>query len=335
MAPLFDRFVGTGGIGSGIIFLMDDNRPLSRHETRLAALSDAKDYCKQHIILHYVSRVLSPQSSVHAVGAVGRDAAGRELLAMMRGAGIDTAFVRESDLPTMYAVCLQYPDSAICNVTKAQSASSTVTPGDVAAALAALGERVGQTTCVVAAPEVPVPARLALLKGAGERGARRAASCLLDEAEAFRAGGGVENTDWLFLNQDEAAAFVTEPPQEPERLARACHEALRGRNPGIGLAVTFGSRGSWVCQGDRARHVPAVAVKAAATGGAGDAFLAGTLCGMALGLPFMAETGPLAAHLGSRLAAESVTSLDTIAPHIGRELAMAALGELLEKGGAA
>ena len=333
MTPLFDRFVGTGGIGSGIIFLMDDNRPLSRHETRLAELSGAKDYCKQHIILHYMSRILSPQSAVHAVGAVGRDAAGRELLEMMRGAGIDTAFVRDSALPTMYAVCLQYPDSAICNVTTARSASSTVTPGDVKTALDALGDKVGKTACAIAAPEVPVAARLALLKGAGERGARRAASCLADEVEEFLAGGGVENTDWLFVNEEEAAAFCHESAREPERLARACHGALRRRNPGIGLAVTFGRRGSWVCQGETARHVPAVPVTAVATGGAGDAFLAGTLCGMALGLPFMAEKGPLAAHLGSRLAAESVTSMDTIAPHIDQALALSALQELLEQGG--
>ena len=141
-SPKFRQVIGTGGIGGGILFELEGNRALSRNETRLANLSPAKDYCKLHIILHYISRILAPEVAVYAVGAVGLDRPGAELAGMMKGAGIDTAFVRfVPDKPTMYAVCLQYPDKSVCNVTTAGSASSLVNEGDAEIAFAGLPTR--------------------------------------------------------------------------------------------------------------------------------------------------------------------------------------------------
>ena len=39
----FNQFVGTGGIGTGILFQLDSDRMLGRNETRLASLSPTKD----------------------------------------------------------------------------------------------------------------------------------------------------------------------------------------------------------------------------------------------------------------------------------------------------
>ena len=42
----YDYVVGTGGIGSGILFRFSDNITLGRNESRLAELMDVRDFCK-------------------------------------------------------------------------------------------------------------------------------------------------------------------------------------------------------------------------------------------------------------------------------------------------
>ena len=319
----YRHVIGTGGIGSGILFEMDGNRALSRNETRLAHLSPAKDYCKQHIILHYIARILTPDVSVHAIGAVGDDQPGRALLQMMAEAGIDATFVaRHRELPTMYAVCLQYPDKAICNVTTANSASAAVSAVDIEQAIAALPFAPDRGTIAIAVPEVPLEARLTLLSLAKNGGAFCVASFLSDEAGDFARGDGIRNTDLLVINEDEAAAFLGDAMEDPQQLVSACYRKVKEQNPSALLAITFGAEGSYPCQGDQIVHLPAVPVKVVATGGAGDAFVAGTVCGLALGLPFLPGGGPSAAQLGASLAAESITKLDSIADSIDKPFAM-------------
>ena len=81
------------------------------------------------------------------------------------------------------------------------------------------------------------------------------------------------------------------------------------------LTVTAGARGSW--SGDRLRiyHQPAAPVELVSTAGAGDAHLAGTLAGLALGLPL-----PDAHALGVLVAGTSVTSPHTIHPDLDAAL---------------
>lgn len=327
--PLYRQVIGTGGIGGGILFELEGDRALSRNETRMACLSPAKDYCKIHIILHYIARVLSPEVSVYAIGAVGQDQMGAQLTGMMKQAGIDTAFVRSTDeRPTMYAVCLQYPDKSVCNVTTAQSAGSLVSESDIADAIKNLPKLVDEGTIAIAVPEVPVKARLTLLKLSKKAGAFCVTSFLSDEAQAFTEGGGLLDTDLLVVNEDEAAAFCGVSETDPLQQTRVCYEKLRLINPTTLLAVTFGAMGSFVCGGGDIQHIPAYPVNVVATGGAGDAFIAGTVCGIALGLPFFSDSGVSAARLGSRFAAESVTVMDTIARHIDRELAFRIIDEM-------
>lgn len=327
--PVFDQVIGTGGIGAGILFELEGNRTLSRNETRLASLSQAKDYCKLHIILHYIARILSPEVSVYAVGAVGQDRHGTEMTGMMKEAGINTAFVRaDKEKPTMFAVCLQYPDKSVCNVTTAQSASSAVSEEDIAGAFNSLLSPVSRRTIAIAVPEVPLRTRLSLLRLAKSAGAFCVSSFLSDEAQDFAEGGGLMNTDLLVVNEDEAAAFFGAEATDPLQLIRMCYEKFSGENPEAMLTVTFGALGSYVCSRGTIRHLPAHPVQAVATGGAGDAFIAGTVCGIALGLPFLPGTGASASELGSRLAAESITVMDTIAGQIDRAFAMRIMDEL-------
>ena len=321
MKPLFDQVVGTGGIGTGVLFELSDSRPLSRNETRLAKLTPTRDYCKQHIILHYIARVLAPGVAVRAIGLVGEDDQGAALLAEMRSAGIDAARVgRTAALRTMYCVCIQYPDKAVCNVTTSESACSLVTAEYVGRALDGLS--MDGKTVAIAAPEVPVAARLELLRRARDAGALTVASCLVDEFAEFGGCGGLRLTDILAVNEDEAAAYLGEAIPDMEELARACHRKLRAENPSMRLLMTCGANGSCACEGERVAHVPALPGPVVATGGAGDAYIAGCAIGLILGLPFLPGSGVSAAELGAHLARESIGSADTIAFHIGRATAL-------------
>ena len=323
----YTQFVGTGGIGTGILFELDSDRLLARNETRLARLSPAKDYCKQHIILHYLARTLTPEARIIPIGRLGCDAAGDRLLRQMADAGMDVRFVEQTtERSTMYCVCLQYPDKAVCNVTTSESACDLVDESFIEAALAQI--TLDAQTLVVAVPEVPVAARTSLLRRAGEAGAYRVSSCLVDEFDEFIGQGGLMNTDLLVINENEAAACCGKQFAEMRDLAKTCLERLQRENADIRLLMTCGAQGSWVCEGERLRHLPAIATQVVATGGAGDACTAGTICGLALGLPFLPEDDRLSApELGARFAAEAIRDADTISERIDRAMMMKTIAE--------
>lgn len=317
----FSQFVGTGGIGTGILFNLDSNRMLGRNETRLADLSKSKDYCKQHIILHYIARVLSDQAKVYPIGKVGTDDAGNGLLNQMRAVGMDTRFVTQiSERPTMYCVCMQYPDKAVCNVTTSESACALVDCKSIDCALNQI--HIDERTLVLAVPEVPVEARTELLRRGKYGGAYCVASCLVDEFADFTAQDGLKYTDLLIINEDEAVACCGKAIEDMRELALACHRKITAENPNIRLAMTCGSQGSWICEGNQIAHIPIVETDVIATGGAGDAYTAGTICGLALGLPFFSEENTKSAPmLGAIFAGIAIGDADTISMRVDRQTA--------------
>jgi len=339
---------GVGGIGTGLFFRLEGMHTLGRNESRAAILLPNRDYCKQHIILHYLARLLGDRAAVRPIGAVGDDEAGRTLLAEMAAAGMDVGHVRGiPGLRTLFSVCFQYPDSTGGNITSSNGASAAVSPDDVDRFFAALGDE-DDPGLAVAAPETPLETRLRLLARGRERGWLTAAAILPSEAAAFEAAGGFALADVLALNIDEAAAVAglaadgadgsgaafaaAEPafgessaagPAAASRgLARRCAERIADTNPSALVVVTDGPRGSYSWAGGELLYTPPLPVpEAASTAGAGDAFLAGALAGLVCGLPprktaedaFFGAT-PLASavELGTLLASFSVTSPDTI-----------------------
>lgn len=87
MASRFRTIVGTGGVGTGLVFRSGSNRTLGRNESRLASLTDVRDYCKLHIVFHYLGKMLSPAAKIVAASIVGEDEAGDSCIAMMERAG--------------------------------------------------------------------------------------------------------------------------------------------------------------------------------------------------------------------------------------------------------
>ena len=326
--PSYDRIVGVGGIGTGLFFALEGAHDLGRDESRPARLLDVRDYCKLHIVVHYPALLLGARASgrpfhVVPVGAVGADEPGRRLCEEMSRAGMDIRFVRVvPDRPTLLSVCFQYPDGSGGNITTSESAAAALRPADLDAVVPLLDAR----TVAAALPEVPLDARHALLRVAGERGALRVAAFATAEVEAARARGLLADVDILALNAHEAAAVAGEPfPEGPaEAFLEVCRVALERARSLARAIVSAGRRGAWGLDGGRWTHTPALEVTVASTAGAGDALLGGTLAALAVGAPFTtpgAERRALrdrpldsALDLGVLLASYAVTSPHTIHP---------------------
>ena len=315
----FRGVVGTGGIGSGSFFLLDGNETLGREESRSGRFLDRRDYCKLHIISHYVKVLLGEACAVHAIGRVGDDDDGRRLCSEMGAVGIDLGLVRRvSGAPTLFSFCFVYPDGAGGNMSTRDSASSRV---DAAAIRDAepLVRELGAEGIALAVPEVPLAARRELLDAATTCGMFRAASFTRAEMEEVRSSGLLGRVDLCALNLEEAAAAAGiragRSGGEPDVIARSAVKELSNAHPRLQLSITAGKTGSWCWDGNSLGFDPAIRVEAAGTSGAGDAHFSGVLAGLAAGLELRE-----AHELGTMVAAASVTSPHTIHPALTADL---------------
>ena len=314
MSAVYDFVLGTGGVGKGILFKLIGNHDLGRNESRLGVLSDDQDYCKLHIILNYVAALSDPALPVYAISRVGDDPTGHELISCMNETGINTDFLKRSAAaPTMFSVCYQFPGGEGGNITTENAANNLVSEEDILSFFEAVNPQ--GRGMALAAPEVPMAARLCLLRESKQRGFTTIASVLSGEIEQFQAGGGFRLTDLLSINEDEAqgiAAFAGSPSaNEP---GRDCYNFIKAQNPAAALAVTCGSKGSTVFHNDQATFVPAIAVKPVNTAGAGDCFLGTLMACLIRGLPLTTKKSgtPSAQKTATLAAALKVQCKDTI-----------------------
>lgn len=324
-APKYDVIVGTGGIGSGILFSLEGDHLLGREESRLGKLEPYKDFCKQHIILHYIALFLNSGKDTHVfpIGEVGSDEIGQQLLQQMQGVGMNTDFVGVSDDErTLYSVCFQYPDFSGGNITTSNSASALVDPTQIAKSFAAI-PKAKTKGLVMAAPEVSVAARVELLKQGRANGFFNTAAIASAEIEEFLSLDGFALCDLLSINIDEAYALsgIEADSAPSQEVVEACMTKLKTYNKDVILAVTDGAKGSYCCQYDVIEFTPILKTEVASTAGAGDSFMAGTIVGLTCGLPLfrhkerevMTEM-PIttAIEFATVLASLCVTSPDTI-----------------------
>jgi sugar/nucleoside kinase (ribokinase family) len=316
----FDGLVGTGGIGHGSFFLLEGNETLGREESRPGSFLDRRDYCKLHIITHYVKALLGERISVYPIGRVGDDVDGQRLCREMAAVGLDLRFVRDvPGFPTLFSFCFVYPDGSGGNLTTGHSASGTVDEGAVIEAEALLKD-MGSRGIALAVPEVPLPARRALLERSSRFGLFRAESFTRAEMDEVRASGMLDHVDLCAVNLEEAAAAAGIPAQrmretEPGVIARKAAEELARIHPSLQLSITAGKLGSWSWDGNSLTFDPALHLHVAGTSGAGDAHFAGILSALAAGLSLRE-----AQELGTIVAGASVTSPHTIHPAVTAEL---------------
>lgn len=309
----FTCAIGIGGIGAGMVYALQGDHELGRNESRLGELLDARDYCKLHIALHYVARLMGSRDTAESfrvwpVGVVGNDEAGRQILKEMNVAGMDTRFVRtHTALRTPFSVCFMYPDGSGGNITSSNSAAAALTLDDLKEA-APLMKAAGPRGAALCAPEVPLELRRDFLQLASDCGNYRACSFVLGEIDQARAIGLIDLADFLALNSEEASALLGDRPghilDDDLLIERAT--TLSVTRPRLRLTISTGRKGAYAFEGGRWQFCPAPALQAASTAGAGDALMAGVLCGLAAGLPFIIPNGYGSSFCGRTL----LTALD-------------------------
>jgi sugar/nucleoside kinase (ribokinase family) len=323
----YDRLVGIGGIGSGIFFALEGDHTLGRNESRAGQLLDVRDYCKLHIVIHYVARLLGAQPSgapfhVLALGKIGNDAPGRSVLQEMAATGIDTRFVTTAaGHPTLFSVCFQYPDHTGGNITTNNSSAGTLCKRDLDE-VAGLLRSGGARTMALALPEVPLETRKYFLEMATRAGSFRAASFVTGEIALARDWRMFDHLDLVSVNGDEAAELVGEQlsSDNPQHFIEKCLAFLRGSYPQLQMVISAGKDGAYAVGSESWNYCPAPKVEVASTAGAGDSLLGGILAGLAAGIPLVspqprrAGSVETALDLGVLLASYKVTSPHTIHP---------------------
>lgn len=315
----FRQIVGTGGIGVGMLFLSEKMETLGRSESRPVILSKARDFCKQHIVLYYSAALTRGAVRVIPIGFVGDDAPGRNLLMELGREGMDVTYVGvSSEDATMISVCLQYPDREGCNFTATNNAARCVTPEFIQNSMDHIG--IGADTIVAAIPEVPVESRVAMIRSGKGKGAFTALSIPVAEAGEFLERNIFASCDFLAVNEEEAQAILGKGLGKKE-LASCLYEYLVSYNSDIKLLVTCGKNGAYTVDQGLVEYTPPLPAAAVNTTGAGDAFLGGTLAGLAWGLPFQKHENDTvfgqtrlssAAELGALCAGMAVEVEDSI-----------------------
>jgi len=322
--PRFTHVIGIGGIGTGILIELKGNATLARTESRMGCVLDAKDYCKLHIVEHYVAALVHSATEettpkVWAVGNVGDDDRGSMLLREMAEVGIDTRCVRtEAQNRTLFSVSFLYPDKSGGNITIANSAANALTRQQIESCrteLSKAGER-GLALCL---PEVPLEMRTYFLRIATDCGNYRVASFPAGEMADVRKLNMLSQVDLLAINLEEAAALAYESQNVRDRVEvlRECARVAGAANPEIRITVSAGGDGVYVFDGGNWRRRPAVQAEVISTAGAGDALLAGVIAGIVSGLPLIDDDQgrtDSAIDLGLWVAAFSLTSPHSIHP---------------------
>ena len=296
---------------------LQGDETLGRNESRAVRWREFRDYCKLHIVAHYPAVLLRDRLTVLPVGRVGADDVGRRMKGEMTEAGMDVSFVTETaGARTLFSVCFLYPDGAGGILTGSRSASDRVEPADVEAVAARCAGAPGGGIAL-AAPEVPLAARVRLLELATGWGFFRAVAVRSGEVEEAVQAGLFRAADLVSLNEDEARTLAAAPAQaRAEDCLDAVARRLKAEQPAVRIAVTAGRRGAHVWTAGRWTVVAPCPAEAVNTAGAGDAFLGGLLTAEAAGLPIV----PDGAQLATLIASAKVTSRDTI--HLGLNRAL-------------
>jgi ribokinase len=231
-------------------------------------------------------------ADVTMVGRVGSDSFGRELKRSLRDDGVVTRWVRVSSERSTGAALIEVDERAQNSIAVASGANQEVLPED-------LPRRAIRSADVVAAAlEVPLGTieeafRLARLSGV---------RTVLNAAPAQPVPAALlQLTDVVICNEHELGVLLGRVVRSGEEAAAA--RALRGFADQL-IVVTLGERGALAVLADRTVEQSAFAVRSIDSTGAGDAFVAGFVCGRwwADGLSAALQLGCAAGALATTIA---------------------------------
>ncbi len=232
-------------------------------------------------------------AEVAMVNCVGDDTYGDMARSNLAGFGIDVAHVHTVPGASGVAPIWVEPDGTN-RIIIIPGANHRLSADQAVAAVSGPGT----PRVVVGQFEIPQPVTAAAFAAARATGAvtilNPAPGAALDPAL-------LAVTDWVIPNQVELAHLVPGPATSDDATLLAARERL-----GCGLVVTLGGAGAALVDAGRVHRIPAPAVTAVDTTGAGDAFVGAFAFGLATGM----DTGA-ATRLGIACASDSVTRAGT------------------------
>lgn len=247
----------------------------------------------------YAAAILGAR--VRLLGTVGSDSMGRELLDILSRARVDVSRVERSDTPTATTIGLVQSGGARAFLhCPGASRDAFAEAIDLAPHVSA-----GFSHYHMANPfNLPSlrPYAGAVLHTARAAGLRTSLDTGWDaRGEWMRVlESCLPSIDFLFANEDEGRMLTGET--EPSDAAAFLH--ARGART---VVLKLGARGCLIFSGEDSLHVPAFAVRAVDTTGAGDCFVGGFLAGLELGYSI-----PSAARLANAAGAMSIQKLGAI-----------------------
>jgi sugar/nucleoside kinase (ribokinase family) len=311
--PAYNKIVGTGGLGVGVIYQMDGNHPIGKSESRKAFLQPYQDFCKIHIILHYVSKLIQDLSipvPVFPISGLGVDANGNKILNLLEKVGMKLDLVKSlNDRSTLSCICQNYPDGSSSNITEGASACDTLNEN----LFPEIKTIFDAKTLFVAAPEVPIEFRQSLLQKAKYAGAFTLASYTSGEIKNTP-NLNFDNVNVLLLNYDETCAFLAvEPELSIEELLQKIPQKLHGFLNQSHFIFTNSKEGVYHFHKKEINKLTPHAFPSKNTAGAGDAFFSGILFGLLKGCSIFSSQNECAMGWGLLFSRISVESTDTIA----------------------
>ena len=211
-----------------------------------------------------------------AVGRIGRDPWGTYLLDEMQRTGVDVRGVAQGEEPTAVTVAGVRPDGER-SFLHVLGANAAFRPSDVPWELAGKA-RIFHLTSVFVLPAFDGAGGAEALRRAKEMGRITVLDVCWDAAGRWMEvlDGYLPHADYFLPNLDEARALTGR--RDPEEAA----EALLARGCGA-VVVKLGRDGCLVVTRAARRHLPAYAVHAVDSTGAGDAFGAAFMAALAHG----------------------------------------------------
>lgn len=235
-------------------------------------------------------------AGVRLVGRVGKDAFGELLRSNLQREGIDVAAVEMDPATSSGNAMIALDDSGRNTIVVVPGANFSLTPGQVARALA----KIPRLDVLVVQLEIPLECALEAARLACGRGAR----VVLNPAPAQPLPVEIYPfLDVLVPNESEAGLLTGLPVDTVEQAEAAARRLLQVGARSV--ILTLGGRGALLVEaGQAAVHLPAYPVKVVDTTAAGDAFVAGLAVGLAEGASLLD-----AARLGNAAGAIAVTRL--------------------------